>query len=64
MHGTDFKAVTHAIAQQLNIKGKALFQPLRVAMTGQLDGPEMPAIFNLLGVEGVKKRLKQAAEYK
>ncbi len=63
-HGTDFKAVSQFVSQQLNIKGKGLFQPLRVAMSGRLDGPEMPAIFNLLGVDGVKQRLKQAAEYK
>lgn len=63
-HGTDFKAVSQVISQQLNIKGKSLFQPLRVAMTGRLDGPEMPVIFNLLGVEGINKRLQQAAEYK
>ena len=63
-NGADFKAVSNAISQLLNIKGKALFQPLRVAMTGRLDGPEMPAIFKLLSVDGVKKRLAQAAEYK
>lgn len=60
-HGVDFKAVSQAIAQTLAIKGKALFQPLRVALTGELHGPEMAAIFELLGKEKIIARLLQAA---
>lgn len=61
-HGTDFKLIQQGLQNALGIKGKALFQPLRVALTGQHDGPEMAAIFNLLGVERIQERLKSATK--
>lgn len=60
--GIDFKAVSQSLQQQLNVKGKALFQPLRVALTGQLDGPEMQHIFAVLDKDGLKKRLNSLLE--
>ncbi len=59
--GADFKALSQVIAAKLNIKGKALFQPLRVALTGELHGPEMAPIIELLGQEKILLRLQQAA---
>lgn len=59
-HGTDFKALAQALQQRLNLKGKALYQPLRVALTGQVDGPEMVKITELLGVTSMKSRLEKA----
>lgn len=56
--GADYKKIAHNIGQTLNIKGKSLFQPLRVALTGQIDGPEMIKIFELLGAEGVQRNLE------
>ncbi len=62
--GTDFKALSNAVSQQLNIKGKALFQPLRVALTGELHGPEMGHIVELLGKDKIHARLTAASEIK
>ena len=44
----------------LNIKGKALFMPLRIALTGEPHGPELAKIMKLLGNEEVKRRLSNA----
>src|SRR5882757_8175271 len=44
-HGTNFKEVAQVLHLKLNIKGKALFHPLRLALTGRIDGPEMGKIF-------------------
>ena len=41
-------------------KGKRLFMPLRVALTGTCHGPEMAAIVRFLGREGVAQRLRNA----
>ena len=41
-------------------KGKALFLPLRQALTGQDHGPEMGALLPVLGEE-VARRLERAA---
>lgn len=59
-HGANFAAMNEALKQQLNVKGKALFQPLRVALTGELHGPEMVKIFELLGQKKISERLQTA----
>jgi len=61
--GADFKALSNAISQVLNIKGKALFQPLRVALTGEVHGPEMVHVMELLGTDKIKARLKAASSF-
>ncbi|MCM2591549.1 glutamate--tRNA ligase [Rossellomorea marisflavi] len=39
-------------------KGKKLFMPIRVAVTGQTHGPELPNAIELLGKDKVKLRLQ------
>jgi glutamyl-tRNA synthetase len=60
--GLDFKALSGQLAQVLQIKGKALYEPLRLALTNQSHGPEMMGLFNLLGLEKVKKRFEYVLE--
>ena len=57
-HGTDSKAVMAHIKQHCQVKGKALFMPMRVLLTGQLDGPELSALMAFLGKEAMLRRLK------
>lgn len=57
---TDFKAILEFVKEKTNAKGKALFQPLRVALTGELHGPEMAPIAELLGTERMITRFTQA----
>ncbi len=59
MHGADFKAVSNHVKEQSGVKGKALFQPLRIALTGEQHGPEMAKVFALLGVDKIKQRLQR-----
>ncbi len=58
--GVDNKAVCNVIKDKTGAKGKGLFQPLRLALTGVLFGPEMVHIFELIGVDGLKARLQTA----
>ena len=60
--GGNFKAVSQFLQQELHLKGKALFQPLRIALTGELHGPEMTAVFNLLSTLEIKHRFQLALE--
>ena len=46
-----------AVKEQTGRKGKQLFMPLRLALTGRSDGPELPKVFALLGRERAQKRL-------
>ncbi|QKT02552.1 glutamate--tRNA ligase [Ectothiorhodospiraceae bacterium 2226] len=48
-HGTDFKALAAALKARTGRKGKGLFQPLRAALTGTLEGPELAALLPLIG---------------
>ena len=48
---------TTTIKQELGVKGKALFKPLRQALTGQEHGPEMAVLLPLIGRERVLERL-------
>ena len=36
-----WKAYVKGVGQELNLKGKELFQPLRLALTGRLSGPDV-----------------------
>ena len=58
-HGTDFKAVSDMLRQALAVNGKSLFQPLRAALTGELDGPEMAKLLPLIGADRARKRISK-----
>lgn len=52
-----YQHLIEALAEHFNIKGKALFMPLRVALTGELHGPSLEAIFELLGKTEMIRRI-------
>ena len=59
-HGADFKAVSNYIKEKSGVKGKALFGPLRAALTGELDGPELGALLPLMGAVRLRQRFAAA----
>ncbi len=54
----DWAAWTQALKAATGRKGRALFMPLRLALTGAAHGPEMRAVVDFLGHEGVGLRLQ------
>ncbi|WP_375650097.1 glutamate--tRNA ligase [Bartonella sp. OT172YNZD] len=54
-----WKIWTTALKEKTGRKGKALFMPLRQALTGMDHGPEMGKILQLLGREKVEERLSK-----
>lgn len=52
-----WSAFTSAVKEKTGAKGKALFHPLRLALTGREKGPEMAAIFPLIGADRARARL-------
>lgn len=60
-HRTDFRGLSAALAERTGYSGKQLYRPLRAALTGELDGPEMAKLLPLIGVERARKRLARAA---
>jgi glutamyl-tRNA synthetase len=57
----DFKVFARAVGGALGVKGKALFMPLRAALTGETHGPELVRILRLLGTNRARHRLERAA---
>jgi glutamyl-tRNA synthetase len=52
---------TRALGAASGRKGKALFLPLRLALTGEEHGPELKLFLPLIGPERAAQRLRQAA---
>jgi nondiscriminating glutamyl-tRNA synthetase len=61
--GTDVAYIIQALKTGTQKKGKALFLPLRIALTGRGDGPELAKICDLLGREKMVERFDQVAHY-
>ena len=57
-----WKALTQALAASTGRKGKALFLPLRLALTGQESGPEMGPLLARIGKDRAVQRLEAAAK--
>lgn len=57
---SEFKKAVDKVGKELNIKGKDLYWPLRVALSGSNKGPDLGLIIHLLGKEKVKARLEKA----
>ncbi|WP_243367682.1 glutamate--tRNA ligase [Microvirga solisilvae] len=54
---TTWKVWTEAVKTKTGVKGKALFMPLRLALTGLDHGPELGNLLPLIGPERAKARL-------
>lgn len=58
LDGESWSALTNALKEKTGAKGKKLFMPLRLALTGEARGPEMAALFPLIGAEKACARLR------
>jgi nondiscriminating glutamyl-tRNA synthetase len=56
------KAVIKSVQAETGVKGKGLFMPIRVALTGQVHGPDLNETVRLLGRSRVLSRLDSALE--
>ena len=59
---SDWKQTCKDIETRTGKKGKELFMPLRVAITGQTRGPELDKVIELIGFERVLERLNEASQ--
>ncbi len=55
----NYKTAVSEVQKETGIKGKALFKPLRIALTGSENGPELPMIADILGKDKVLDLLKR-----
>lgn len=55
--GTTWKSWTDAVRAETGLKGRALFLPLRLALTGLDHGPELAPLLPLVGPDRARARL-------
>ena len=53
-----FNTWMNAVKEKTGLKGKDLFHPIRLALTGEASGPELKTLLPLIGYEKAYKRLK------
>ena len=58
-----YETFLQAIKPKVKAKGKNLFMPLRLALTGKEHGPELKRIFPVLGLTTVKRRFERALSH-
>ncbi|QIK78729.1 glutamate--tRNA ligase [Sphingomonas piscis] len=61
--GEPWRDLTEALKASTGRKGKALFMPLRLALTGREHGPEMSALVKRIGKELTLTRLRAAGTH-
>jgi len=54
----DAKTWLKLVGQETGTKGKELYMPVRAALTGNLHGPELPLVIDILGKESCIERLR------
>ena len=54
-----FKELMKEVQAETGIKGKDLWMPVRAAITGQITGPELPAVISVAGKSRVEAFLNQ-----
>lgn len=57
-----FRDFCGRLGEKTGARGKQLFQPLRLALTGELRGPELEKIAALMGKDRVARRLREAGK--
>ena len=55
-----FKSVMGNVQSNTGVKGKDLWMPVRAALTGMTEGPELPQVIQIFGKDKIVKLLNQA----
>ena len=61
--GQEFKSIMKEIQKELKVRGRQLFHPVRIALTGEHSGVGLDILVDVIGIERVKRRLQRALEY-
>lgn len=58
----NIKPLTKAVQTETGVKGRSLFMPIRIAVSGQMHGPELPNVIEVLGKEKVLNNIDQVLQ--
>ena len=56
----DYSSFVKALGSAIGLRGANLYMPLRAALTGDITGPELKLVWELLGTERIRQRLRAA----
>ncbi len=56
----DLKRLIKESGKETGMKGKMLFMPIRIAVSGTMHGPDLPQMMNLMGKTRLNERLEKA----
>jgi len=59
---TLYEEFVGAVKPKVKLKGKHLFMPIRMALTGKQHGPELKRIFPVFGIESIRRRFQRAIQ--
>lgn len=59
----DIGSFVRLLQEKTGLKGKALFFPVRAALTGEVHGPELIKMLEVMGIEKIRSRFMRAREY-
>ena len=54
----EIKSLVKETGEKTNVSGKELYSPLRLSLFGALQGPDIPHLVNILGINESVKRMK------
>lgn len=57
--GDEAKVLLKEVGRSLKLKGKQIFMPVRVALTGSTQGPDLDLVMAILGREAIAHRLSR-----
>jgi nondiscriminating glutamyl-tRNA synthetase len=57
-----FKIVMGNVQKETGLKGKEIWMPVRSALTGMTEGPELPQVIQIFGKEKIINLLNQAID--
>ena len=57
------KKVFKEIQKETGIKGPNLYKPLRVILTGEVHGPDLPLVIKVLGRQNILNRVQYIKEH-
>lgn len=58
-YGPVAEKITTHLKEKCNVKGKALFMPLRIVLTGHEHGPDLADLFSLISPQTMKRRFER-----
>ncbi len=59
----DYTQLMREIGQSCQVQGRSLYMPIRIAVTGAMEGLELPTLFSILGPQAIITRMEHILSF-